>query len=139
MKEVKSTEEPLLMNDPEVCPPDLSYGTTAWLVTKFACWPILGMMFHPMYSVINAAVVGRMETHYLAALGLGTLTTGIMLISICTSFALVTGSFVSPAHGKGDHKLARMYLHRQMLLNCFVYMVAIIPILFIKPIYLAIG
>ena len=81
-------------------------------IGKFAVWPILGMMFHPLYSVINAAVVGRMETKYLAALGLGSLTTGICLISICTSFALVTGTFVAPAHGRGDANLARMYLHR---------------------------
>lgn len=96
-------------------------------------------MFHPMYSIINAAVVGRMETQYLAALGLGSLTTGICLISICTSFALVTGTFVAPAHGDGDHRLARMYLHRQMLLNCFVFLVTLIPIVFIKQIYRAIG
>ena len=91
---------------------DLSFCTAVKEISRFALWPILGLSFHPMYSVINAAVVGRMESKYLAALGLGSLTTGILLISISTSFSLVIGSFVSPAHGRGETELARMYLHR---------------------------
>lgn len=101
-----------MLDDPQKCPPDLKVGATAWIITKYATWPVIGMMFHPLYSAINAAVVGRMETKYLAALGLGSLTTGICLISINTCFALVVGSFVAPAHGVGDNRLARMYLHR---------------------------
>lgn len=92
-----------------------------------------------MYSVINAAIVGRMEKKYLAALGLGSLTTGICLISITTSFALVLGSFVAPAHGRGETAMARSYLHRQYFLNTCVWLVTLIPIIFIKQIYMAIG
>jgi Na+-driven multidrug efflux pump len=103
---------PMLLNDSQVCPPDLSTWNTMGEISKYAAWPIVGMIFHPLYSVINAAVVGRMEKKYLAALGLGSLTTGICLISICSSFAFVLGSFVAPAHGRGDAKLARIYLHR---------------------------
>ena len=40
------------------CPPTINTCNTAWEITKFSVWPIIGMMFHPMYSVINAAVVG---------------------------------------------------------------------------------
>ena len=97
------------------------------------------MLFHPAYSVINAAVVGRMETKYLAALGLGSLTTGICLLSINACFCMVLGTFVAPAHGVGDNQLARMYLHRQWVLNACVYSVTLLPILLIKPIYLGIG
>ena len=133
-------ETPMIMNNTERCPPDLSVGKTICEVSKYAVWPVFGMMFHPMYSVVNAAVVGRMDdTKYLAALGLGSLTIGICLISICTCFALVTATFVAPAHGVGDFKLARMYLHRQYLLNCLVYLVAVIPVFFMIPIYKAIG
>lgn len=129
----------MLLNNPESCPPDLNTCKTIGEVTKYAAWPILGMIFHPIYTIINAAVVGRMETQYLAALGLGSLTTGICLLSICNCFALVIPSFVAPAHGVGDHCLARIYLHRQYLLNVFVFLVAFIPIIFIKEIYAAIG
>ena len=117
----------------------LSTCNTIKEISRYAIWPILGMTFHPMYSVINAVVVGRMETEYLAALGLGSLTTGIMLISINTNFALVCSSFVAPAHGRGETNLARMYLHRQYLINTCVFLVTLIPIIFIKQIYSAIG
>ena len=129
----------MLLNNPEVCPPVLNTCKTMGEVSRYALWPIVGMIFHPMYTIINAAVVGRMETQYLAALGLGTLTTGLCLLSICNCFALVIPSFVAPAHGVGDHCLARIYLHRQYLLNTFVFLVAFIPIIFIKQIYAAIG
>ena len=92
-----------------------------------------------MYSVINAAVVGRMETKYLAALGLGSLTAGICLISINVCFALVLNSFVAPAHGAGDSRLARVYLHRQQVLGCFIYLCTLLPMLFLKPFYALIG
>ena len=81
-------------------------------IAKYALWPILGMFFHPVYSVVNAAVVGRMETQYLAALGLGSLTCGICLLSINACFTLVTTSFVAPTYGTGELDLGRMYLHR---------------------------
>ena len=136
------SETPMLLNDPSVCPPESSHPntcTTIGEVSRYAVWPIVGMIFHPLYTIINAAVVGRMETKFLAALGLGSLTTGICLLSICNCFALVLPSFVSPAHGVGDHCLARIYLHRQYLLNTFVFLVAFIPVIFIKQIYSAIG
>ena len=97
------------------------------------------MFFHPLYSVINAAVVGRMETHYLAALGLGSLTCGICLLSINVCFVMVTTSFIAQATGSGDLELGRMYLHRQYLLNCFVFLVTLSPIIFIRQIYSTIG
>lgn len=90
----------------------ISTRQTVWEITKYATWPVIGMIFHPLYMVINAAVVGHMETKYLAGLGLGSLTTGIMLISINISFSIVVASFVAPAHGVGDSRLARIYLHR---------------------------
>ena len=101
-------------------------------IAKYSLWPIFGMLFHPVYSVVNAAVVGRMETQYLAALGLGSLTCGICLLSINACFTLGLPSFVAPTHGSGEIHLGRMYLHRQYLLNCFVYLVTLIPIIFIR-------
>ena len=108
-------------------------------IAKYALWPILGMFFHPLYSVVNAAVVGHMETHYLAALGLGSLTCGICLLSINACFVMVATSFIAPTVGSGDLELGRMYLHRQYLLNCGVYLVTLIPIVFLRQIYSAIG
>lgn len=108
----KVNDEPMLVKDQKESPVVVSTFATIWDITSYATWPMLGMVFHPLYMVINSAVVGRMETKYLAGLGLGSLTTGIFLISLNVCFALVVSSFVAPAHGVGDNRLARMYLHR---------------------------
>ena len=110
-----------------------------WSIAKYAAWPIFGQFFHPVYSVVNAAVVGRMETHYLAALGLGSLTCGICLLSINACFSLVLSSFIAPAFGDNNMELGRMYLHRQYLLSTCVYLATLIPIAFLGKIYAAIG
>ena len=102
----------MTLNDPDKCPPTLSTCNTIGEISKYSLWPIFGMFFHPVYTVVNAAVVGRMETQYLAALGLGSLTCGICLLSINACFTLVTTSFIAPAAGSGELDLGRMYLHR---------------------------
>ena len=89
------------------------------------------MVFHPMYQLVNAAFVGHMEEKYLAALGLGSLTTGIMIISIGHSFALVAGSLVAPAFGNKDIRFCKVLIYRQMFLNTIVFAMLCIPILFI--------
>ena len=102
--------------------------------------PIIGMLFHPMYMMINTAVVGQMhDPVYLAGLGLGSLTCGIMLISFGTSFALVTSSLTGPAFGAGDYRFCRVILNRQLFLNTCVFAVIAVPIAFIPNIYTAIG
>ena len=98
------------------------------------------MLFHPTYTIINAAVVGRFDDEsYLSALGLGSLTIGILLISICTCFCMVVGSFVAPAHGDNRPDLAKRYLYRQYYLNTIVYAITVIPVFFIESLFLAIG
>ena len=106
----------------------------------YAWWPIVGMLFHPMYTIINAAVVGRFDNEiYLAALGLGSLTIGILLISIVTCFCMVVGSFVAPAWGDNRPDLAKRYLYRQYVLNTIVYAICLVPVFFIEPIFIFIG
>lgn len=63
--------------------------------------PIIGMLIHPVYLLVNAATVGRIDDTMLAGLGLGAVTTGILLISVGQCFTQVTGSLVAPAFGEG--------------------------------------
>jgi len=129
-----------LLNDPQKCPPNLKTSDTIKELAKYAIWPIAGMLFHPIYTVVNAAVVGRFEDSlYLSALGLGSLTVGIMLISICACFCLVIGSFVAPAYGDDRLDLAKIYLYRQFILNACIFLIALIPTLWIYDFYIAIG
>ena len=71
----------------------------------------------------------------LAGLGLGSLTTGIMLLATGICFSFVTGVLVAQAHGAGDARFVKVLLNRQYFLNTCVYLVIIIPILFIAQIF----
>ena len=97
------------------------------------------MMFHPMYQLVNAAFVGHMGETYLAALGLGSLTTGILIISIGSSFALVMGTLIAPAFGSGELRFCKVLLYRQMFLNTIVFAIIATPTFFIRDIYRYIG
>lgn len=108
-------------------------------ITKLSLWPILGSCFHPVYTMVNAAVCGRLGEDYLAAFGLGSLTLGIMCISIITCFSMSVGTLVAQAKGAKNIKMVHTYLYRQYYLNTFVYAVTVIPLIFIKQIYGWIG
>jgi len=102
--------------------------------------PIIGMMFHPMYQLINVAYVGSMnDATILAGLGLGSLTTGIMLLATGVGFMLVMRTLIAQAHGAGEYRFCRVLINRQYFLGSLVYLVLLIPIFFLKDIYKAIG
>ena len=102
--------------------------------------PIIGFLLHPMYQLINVAYVGRMnDATILAGLGLGSLTTGIMLLATGVGFMLVMRTLIAQAHGAGDVRFCRVLLNRQYFLGSLVYAILLIPILFLKDIYKAIG
>ena len=136
----KDQTAPLIFNDPEKCPPVTDTWKTIKDISHFAMWPIIGQVFHPIYSVVNAAVVGRFDDDiYLSALGLGSLTVGILILSINSCFALVIGSFVSPAFGDDRLDLAKRYLYRQFVLNTLVFIATIIPTFWIYDFFILIG
>jgi Na+-driven multidrug efflux pump len=57
--------------------------------------PMLGMLFHPVYTIMNAATCGRIGNAELAGFGLGSLTLGIVAISIGTCFAMTVGTLIA--------------------------------------------
>jgi Na+-driven multidrug efflux pump len=97
------------------------------------------MLFHPFYMITNAAYCGHMGGQELAGFGLGSLTLGILAISVGTSFTLTLSTFVGPAFGAKDFRMCRVYLNRQYYLNTIVFICICIPLLFVKQIYAAIG
>jgi Na+-driven multidrug efflux pump len=91
----------------------VTFQKAACKVAKLAYMPLIGMLCHPMYTMVNAAFLGHEETTYpLSGFGLGSLTLGICMLSIGSSFAMGMGTFVSQAHGQQDPRLCRVYLHR---------------------------
>jgi Na+-driven multidrug efflux pump len=63
---------------------------------------------------------------------LGSLTLGIMVISIQSSFTGASMTLISQAFGAKDLKLCRLYLNRQIFLSTCVYVILAIPQLFIR-------
>ena len=118
----------------------LDLCTSIGTIAKLGIMPIIGALFHPMYQLVNVAFIGQMnDKTMLAGLGLGSLTTGIMLLATGICFSFVTGVLVAQAHGAGDARFVKVLLNRQYFLNSCVYLVIIIPILFISQIFEAIG
>jgi Na+-driven multidrug efflux pump len=108
-------------------------------VVKFSVKPTLAFLFHPVYTVVNAAVCGRLGVLQLAGFGLGSLTLGIMAISVGTMFSISVATLVSQASGANDKRMCRVYLNRQYFLNTLFYPIIVLPLLFVKQIYTAIG
>mgnify|MGYP000938748231 CR=1 FL=1 len=133
----KQVEVPLLtLNDPQACPPDLSTWSSMKKILSLSLWPMVGMLFHPLYTIVNSATTGRMAgAPYLAGFGLGSLTLGILLISIVTSQALSLNTKVSQAKGAGDPILCRHYLHKQWFITLCTFPILMIPLIFIKYIF----
>ena len=64
-------------------------------VIKFSIKPTFGHLFHPIYTMVNAAVCGSLGEVYLGGFGLGSLTLGIMAISIGTMFSVSVQTVVA--------------------------------------------
>ena len=96
-------------------------------------------MFHPVYTMVNAAICGRLGEKDLAAFGLGSLTLGIMCTSILVCFGSAAATLTAQAKGAKNYNMIYTYLYRQFYLNTILYFIVCIPLLFIKPIYAAIG
>jgi len=90
-KPKKTLLEPLLSSNEQQepsAPSHLKIDTTITGALKtifnLSMYPILGMLFHPAYHIINTSVLGQMDNSdvTLAALGLGTITTSIFLMAL---------------------------------------------------------
>ena len=64
-------------------------------LTSLAFWPIVGSLFHPTYLIVNAATCDRLGGKYLAGFGLGSLTLGILTISIVSCYSGGIGTLAS--------------------------------------------
>ena len=101
--------------------------------------PTLGVIFHPAYLIINAAVCGRLGDTQLAGFGLGSLTIGIAGISIGSCCAYTVGTLIAQADGANDKRMCRVYLNRQYYLNTLIFPFMSVPLIFIRSIYRLMG
>ena len=90
------------MNEKQALIPYRDAFNNIW---KIASWQILSSLFHPVYSIVNAIVLGHSENEkMLAGLGLGSLTIGIMALSIGSTFNGAVGTFISHAYGQKEYR-----------------------------------
>jgi len=92
---------------------------------------VLGLLFHPVYTIVNAATLGRVATEELAGFGLGSLTLGIMALSIGSCFGGGLSTFISQSFGAKDLRSCAVYKNRQIFLATIVYLILSIPMIFI--------
>ena len=72
-----------------------------------------GVIFHPVYSMVNAMVLGHEADHMpLAGLGLGQLTLGICSLSIHWNFGTGSAIAIGQAFGQGEHRMCAVYANR---------------------------
>lgn len=120
--------------------PPVTFGESVKTVLQLTASPIFGSFFHPVYLIVNASVLGHAnQPALLAGIGLGSLTLGIMVISIGSCFAMGSSTFISQAYGAKDFKMCVVYRNRQMFLNTVLFCVLAIPQIFIRQIYSLIG
>jgi len=140
-------EEPILTPQPEPEtekktkePETVDFWSAAKTVFGLTYNPVIGSFFHPVYSIVNAAVLGHSgNTHELAGLGLGSLTIGLCVISVTSTFVTGSATVISQAYGAGDLKLCTVYRNRQLFLSSCVYFALGIPLLFCGYIFEFIG
>jgi len=138
MEKNKSNEEDLIKVDaPKQQLPPLIESLTN-LISQ-AIWPIVGYLFHPTYLIVNSRTCDQLGHKYLAGFGLGSLTMGIMVVSIGVCYSFGMGTLVAQAAGAKNDKLCRTYLYRQYFLNTLMFILIAIPIPFLDKIYRAIG
>ena len=101
---------------------------------------VIGTFFHPVYSIVNNICLGHSgDETLLAGLGLGALTIGITGLSIGICFAFGVGTFMAQEFGRNNLRLLEVYINRSIFLNTCVFIILLIPTLFIEQIYEAIG
>ena len=72
-----------------------------------------GVIFHPIYTVLNAMVLGHEADHVpLAGLGLGSLTVGILSLSIHWNFGTGSSVAIGQAFGAGELRMCAVYANR---------------------------
>ena len=103
---------------------------------------VIGAFFYPIQMIVNNILLGHSKTNDetpLAGLGLGSLTFGLIGSSVATSFAYGVETFMSQEFGRGNLRQIQVYRNRSLFINTVLFLVLLVPTLFIEQIYEAIG
>ena len=120
--------------------------------------PILSMLFHPSYMMVNIKVLGMVQRdegacttffgeqvdtvecmtgkQLQAAFGIGSSTISILLLASASSFVTGLDSLMSQAYGNNSFKLCGAYRNRMMIVTAMIFTPFLIPIQFVKYLFL---
>ncbi|CDW78129.1 multidrug and toxin extrusion protein 2 [Stylonychia lemnae] len=103
---------------------DLSFWKVMRQITDLSIYPIVGMLFHPAYHLVNTVILGQDDdaVNSLATFGLATVTIGISLMSVQISFNNSLTTLIS-----------------QLILNFIVFIPICLLLLFVEYFFLGIG
>jgi Na+-driven multidrug efflux pump len=129
------------------------------MITKQSTFPILGMLFHPMYMLVNAQILGNLQldqskcgseaTHemlqslecvsaetYLASFGLASATMGIFLLAPGCCFNQGLLNILPQAYGAKNYQLCWAYLNRFIFATIIIFVPFLIPMSFVEYVFL---
>jgi Na+-driven multidrug efflux pump len=96
-------------------------------------------ILHPLYFLMSSLAASSLGEDQLAGFGLGSLTIGIVGISIAVAFNSGLLTFTSAASGQKDYRACMIYRNRTIFLDICIYALLSIPIVFIEEIYMWLG
>jgi Na+-driven multidrug efflux pump len=131
MSKLEETTEALVQEEEEDFDKEKSTTEAVMDIWNLAKNIVIGALFHPVYTIVNAATLGRVATEELAGFGLGSLTLGIMALSIGACFGGGLSTFISQSFGAKDLRSCAVYKNRQIFLATIVYLILSIPMIFI--------
>ena len=133
-------------------PSSFSNGQGLGMIFGVSTFPIIGMLFHPTYLMMNSKLLGSVKPDpalcsgadasskiecvpaatYLAAFGIGSSTMGITMLSVGITMIIGLTNIVPQAFGSGNLKLCGAYANRMMIIVALTLgVVAILTELFV--------
>ena len=112
------------------------------LVLKLGVPAMLAQFFNILYSIVDRAYVGHMETG--GDIALASIGICAPILTAITAFSSLVGiggaSVMSISIGRKDERSARLAIHNaNILLFCIAIIITILSILFAKPLLYALG
>lgn len=94
---------------------------------------------HPLFFIIATIACAQLGITEMAAFGLGSLTLGIVGMSISVAFNSGLLTFCSAASGVKDYRGCIIYRNRAIFLDTCLFALLSIPMLWIESIYAGLG
>lgn len=111
------------------------------MICTKSLFPIVGMIFHPSYMLVNSKLLGSVEIDaekcagvpkttygcipaetYLASFDIASSTMGILFLATGTCFVLALTNITRQAYGSGNFKMCGAYLDRMILCYLSIFL-----------------